>query len=663
MDRNLSVERPPRQDNGAVICEEGRDLIGQQTLIQLSLTALQLNDLFALQRLATTASSLLNTDLFPNKAFAIHKAAEYDSFEVVRFLLQQFPEQLNQMDEFGKTPLFFAAAHGHTKLVKYLIGLGAQLDTAVNESGKGFCGSTAIISAMAGNHHSVVVALFNAGGLTLQILEKLRFYLVALKWSIEQNHTIILDCLLTIVPFNSLDIKYQVELMSIASQSSTLDLIKLLAFRNKELLELPNKHGITPLYWACCRGEIDFLDLLIDNGVNVDKHCTQQGNRFFEKPMYLVAHARKHFAVASKILHKIFNLEEEKTVFDFIESGDDALEYALLSPVNARLILNTPKFLKLIKRSGGHLASQSVGFYKTVSTRRPSFFADININTGESEIYTEVRALGAGSNGSVREFSDQIRQKSIAVKTPREKWFVTNNFSDEIEVATREMHFMKRAYGLSDIKECQSFTLSRLSYTGKNEFTLRKIMRYVGEHTVEKVLKYPLPPEALAEVILNMTKALMALHEKGIIHGDVKENNAVISQVNDQLLVTFVDFEYAYDLTESEATITPTCDYWAPERQVTDSGPAPHTNQDIYSFAVMLQRIIGQHPSAQDLIFLFPSISSFSLEGAHSTPSKRSTLESLVHRLSSELSPFSITHDGLSDFSEVEEEVYCSLTL
>ena len=650
MDRYSSNKKPIQEDNAPTA-----------GFIELCMNALKHNNLPYVQELATSASFVLSSKLFGNKAMAIHVAAEHGSLNVLAYLLQQFPGQLDETDEFGKTPVFCAAAHGQLRVVKYLIQQGAKLDTVVNDPSLTYPGSTAIITAMASNYHSVVVALFNARGLTSKVLEQRRFYLISLKWAIEQNHTIILDCLLSVGKFSSLDMNFQVELMSIAAQVSSPEVIQLLAQQNVDVLQQPNHHGVTPLYWACCRGEIDFLNILIENGVNIDQPCTQQGNRFFDKPMYLVAHARKHYAVASKIIHTIFNLDVEKTVFDFIDSGDDAIEYCLLSSVNARLILKNPDILKLIKRAGGRCAAESIGFYKTVSTRRPSFFADININTGESEFYTELRALGAGSNSSVREFSDQTHQKSIAVKTPREKWFVTNNFSDEIEVATREMHFMKRAYGLRDIKECQYFTLRRLSYTGKNEYTLRKIMRYVGENTVEKVLQYPHPPEATANVILIMTKALMSLHEKGIIHGDVKENNAVISQVNDQLLINFVDFEYAYDLTESVATIAPTGDYWAPERRVADNGPVPHANQDAYSFAVMLQRIINHHPNAQDLIRLFPSIRDFSRRGANEDPSRRSTLESFASRLSTELTTFCIDLEEPLTFSEVEEAAYHSI--
>ena len=48
---------------------------------------------------------------------ACHKG----SFEIVKLLLKQPKVLINARSKNGKTALFFAAAAGHTKVVKYLI--------------------------------------------------------------------------------------------------------------------------------------------------------------------------------------------------------------------------------------------------------------------------------------------------------------------------------------------------------------------------------------------------------------------------------------------------------------------------------------------------------------------------------------------------------------
>ena len=96
MDRYSSNKKPIQEDNAPTA-----------GFIELCMNALKHNNLPYVQELATSASFVLSSKLFGNKAMAIHVAAEHGSLNVLAYLLQQFPGQLDETDEFGKTPVFW----------------------------------------------------------------------------------------------------------------------------------------------------------------------------------------------------------------------------------------------------------------------------------------------------------------------------------------------------------------------------------------------------------------------------------------------------------------------------------------------------------------------------------------------------------------------------
>lgn len=118
------------------------------------------------------------------------------------------------------------------------------------------------------------------------------------------------------------------------------------------------------------------------------------------------------------------------------------------------------------------------------------------------------------------------------------------------------------------------------------------VMEYVSGGSLED--RPPLPPERAARVGAQIADALAALHAQGLVHGDVKPGNVVVTPGG---LAKLADFGAAYRVGGAE-TITPrhnvgyTPDYAAPEVVLGRPEPA----SDIFSLAATLHRLVTGRP-------------------------------------------------------------------
>jgi serine/threonine protein kinase len=343
----------------------------------------------------------------------------------------------------------------------------------------------------------------------------------------------------------------------------------------------------------------------------------------------------EHYEAANLIFHAVLNEDNHDTVLDVITSAEHALELMRLDPINTKIILKNTRLRQLIRGKNDDSTTTPIGFYK-LSGRKPSFYADIDQETGEVDLFQPEDFLGHGCHAHVRLFSN-ARGTSIAVKTPIEQTLGTSkeSMSGAILDYQNEHKIMQRAYKNSHT--CKLFYFTQTNEWGEPEVELRSIMPYIHGETVYRYLQRVQSPHALAQVVLGMTKALIRLHQDNIIHGDIKLDNIMIS-IHPSLKITFIDFGLSYLLTDETASIfskEQRVNYLAPERFDYPHEVPPHTNQDVYSFAYSLRHyIIDTHPEGAALEYFYPCLANFATNGQNSIPEHRPSLASLHEALS-----------------------------
>ncbi len=119
------------------------------------------------------------------------------------------------------------------------------------------------------------------------------------------------------------------------------------------------------------------------------------------------------------------------------------------------------------------------------------------------------------------------------------------------------------------------------------------VMEYVeGESLAERLHRHRrgLPPKVFCDVLLQLAEALHYIHTEGVIHGDIKAENAICWRVQRSSRrpwqLKILDFGLAF-LESSDtlpATVGGTPEYIAPERL---RGAPPHVATDIYSLGIL----------------------------------------------------------------------------
>jgi hypothetical protein len=107
-----------------------------------------------------------------------------------------------------------------------------------------------------------------------------------------------------------------------------------------------------------------------------------------------------------------------------------------------------------------------------------------------------------------------------------------------------------------------------------------------------------LDPVLAVRIALDVVDALRSCHERGIVHGDVKPENILVSETNGRVHAMLIDFGAASVASDAGAELQPmtTPLYAAPERL---EGAKPSVSSDVYSLAcVVYEAVCGKAPRA-----------------------------------------------------------------
>lgn len=205
--------------------------------------------------------------------------------------------------------------------------------------------------------------------------------------------------------------------------------------------------------------------------------------------------------------------------------------------------------------------------------------------------YRLVRVLGQGGMGIVYE-AEHVDAADLryAIKT------ILPNFVEEFSE-----HFLREARSIAAIRQQHVIRISDVGRTSADIPYM--VMEYHGGDLGKYVRERggTLPADEALELCAQVCDALVATHNKRIVHRDIKPGNCLIQQEDNRLRIILSDFGLARvlhgeDSVQSEWTIAGSRGYMAPECYT--GRPRPDHRVDIYSVGAMLFCLLtGSSPS------------------------------------------------------------------
>ena len=199
--------------------------------------------------------------------------------------------------------------------------------------------------------------------------------------------------------------------------------------------------------------------------------------------------------------------------------------------------------------------------------------------------YKILEKLGEGGMGVVYKAQNTKLKRIVALK------FLTPQALTSEEEKTQ---FVREAQIVSTLDHPN---IAKIYEIGEAEGEYFICMAYLEGKSLKEVIKdRTIPMRAILEIAIKIGEGLTAAHKKGIIHGNMKSNNVMLTKEGGIKIMNFglPKLKGGVDLTKTKTTTWGEVQYVSPEQAQGDSIDA---RTDIFSFGVVLYEMItGQLP-------------------------------------------------------------------
>lgn len=205
--------------------------------------------------------------------------------------------------------------------------------------------------------------------------------------------------------------------------------------------------------------------------------------------------------------------------------------------------------------------------------------------------YLVEQLIKRGGMGSVYRGKHVMMDKTVAIKVLRPSLagddVVVARFSREAKAASRISH--PHAVSVTDFGEAENGVVFL-------------IMEYLDGRTLKDIIRSEgaLPLDRAVEIVRQVSGALDAAHQQGVVHRDLKSDNIMLSQTNGGDWAKVLDFGIAKiqqpegardnDITAANLVIG-TPQYMSPE-QCSQTGPID-ARSDVYSLGVIVYEMLA----------------------------------------------------------------------
>jgi Tol biopolymer transport system component len=207
--------------------------------------------------------------------------------------------------------------------------------------------------------------------------------------------------------------------------------------------------------------------------------------------------------------------------------------------------------------------------------------------------------LGTGGMGEVYQATDSKLGRSVAIK------LLPEAFTHD---ADRTARFEREARVLASLNHPNIAAIYGVEESGGRKFLVMELVS--GETLAEKIKRGVIPLEEALGIALQITEALEAAHEKGVVHRDLKPGNVMLTS-DGRVKVLDFGLAKAYDTNPSSATLSNsptvasmaatnagvilgTAAYMSPEQA---RGKLVDKRADIWAFGVVLYEMVsGKRP-------------------------------------------------------------------
>ena len=235
--------------------------------------------------------------------------------------------------------------------------------------------------------------------------------------------------------------------------------------------------------------------------------------------------------------------------------------------------------------------------------------------------YEILEIIGSGAHGRVARAHDPMIGRLVAIKL----------FPKELASGEARQRFLQEARVVGQLSHPSIITLHDMGIEEATQ-TPYLVMEFLEGQPLDRILeKGSVPFPRACAWVGEVACALGVAHRKGVIHGDVKPANMLIT---DDGHVKLMDFGMAR-LASRDTGATPllgTPAYWCPEQIM---GKPQDARSDLFSLGVVLYEMVtGKRPFDADSLQGICSrvLSSTPLPPSHANPSVSSGFDAIVAR-------------------------------